>query len=641
MKRATITKRPYEYKGKTEDRWIVKWTDPTGTRREKSFPNKRHAEAHASKIDRDTERGIHEPSSGKITFGEVWKAWIAHCEHRRKIGDLAGNTLANYHWGADHILPEFGQRQIGKITSVDVEAWVHKKRETLARHSVHNFYSYLYLALNYAVRKKWIASNPLRDDPIKVPGRKQRRADIPSFEDVELLIQILHGPRPGWCQTISWENRKVAFALEAFAGLRVGEVAALRWDAIDMSGTTLRIVEGAGTASMIDGLKRPKSEAGIRSVPISQYLYDALVEHAQATDMKGFVIKPQQRGSQSTRAPRARETSADVYLSSQAISDMHHDLMVRSNLMKPDGTVKFTAHALRHWYASSLISIQTNVVAVSKRMGHSDASITTSVYAHVIEGTEDGLKNAVAPIWHERLARAEPGRVPMIDGVVVASETGPLIDGTATRLIETVIPQNAYPWVPEALRLLEGGWRVPDVTRHLGQSRTNINAAFHKLGLPTPDSIRVKVRDRKFGELLDAGHTDKEIAQRMNCSTGTVFHWRLTKEAGVPNTRTEFKKLMRKGSADSKRKLTDDQVREVLDRLDVGESFAKIAKRFSVTHGVIGNIKSGKNYGWVKRERGKNEGASDADKPLEYKEKQPITPDLIAEKMRESQLKLL
>ena len=624
MKRASITKRPYTYKGKTEDRWRVLWTDPKGKRREKSFHNKRHAQDHATKIDRDIDRGIHETGSGKITFGEAWKAWIAHCEHRRRIGDLAGNTLANREWGADHILPEFGQRQIGKITSGDVEEWALTKRETLADSTVKNFYGFISYVLDYAVRKKkWLASNPLRDDPIRIGGEK-KRPYIPSFEDVELLIQILHGPRPAWCHTITWENRKIAFALETFAGLRVGEVAALRWDAIDLPGTTFRVDEKAGTASMYDELKKPKSKAGIRTVPISQYLYDALLEHAHATDMKGFVIKNQ--------------NTADRYLSSNKITEAHHDLMVRAGLTKPDGNVKFSTHKLRHWYVSALSAIGLNVVAIAKRLGHADPSITMSIYAHVIEGTEDGTRDAVAPIWHQRLTRAEPGRATMIEGV--ASETGPLIEGEATHLIETVIPQNAYPWVPEALRLLEGGWRVSDVSRHLGLHRASLHKAFHRLGLSPPVNIRRKVRNRRFEELRDAGYTDLQIAQKLNCSHVTVLKWRLTNEEGVPNTEAEAYRLM-KGKRGDGKQLTDEQVHEVWDRLEAGEPYSAIAKQFSVKIAVICNIKAGKNYRWVKQEREENKGASDPDKSLNHIEKRPEPSVASTEEMRESQLKLL
>ena len=35
MKRARVTKKSYTYKGKTEDRWLVLWTDLKGKRREK------------------------------------------------------------------------------------------------------------------------------------------------------------------------------------------------------------------------------------------------------------------------------------------------------------------------------------------------------------------------------------------------------------------------------------------------------------------------------------------------------------------------------------------------------------------------------------------------------------------------------
>ena len=59
MNRTRISKRPYTYKGETEDRWLVLWSDLKGTRREKWFQNKHHAEAFATKIDRELADLIH------------------------------------------------------------------------------------------------------------------------------------------------------------------------------------------------------------------------------------------------------------------------------------------------------------------------------------------------------------------------------------------------------------------------------------------------------------------------------------------------------------------------------------------------------------------------------------------------------
>ena len=46
---------------------------------------------------------------------------------------------------------------------------------------------------------------------------------------------------------------------------------------------------------------------------------------------------------------------------------------------------RLTLHSLRHGFASLLIASGLNVVFVSRQLGHSNASVTLKVYAHLFE----------------------------------------------------------------------------------------------------------------------------------------------------------------------------------------------------------------------------------------------------------------
>jgi len=55
------------------------------------------------------------------------------------------------------------------------------------------------------------------------------------------------------------------------------------------------------------------------------------------------------------------------------------------------GSKKITIHDLRHSHASYLIGNGANIVAVSRRLGHSDVNITLKVYTHMLKESEDKL----------------------------------------------------------------------------------------------------------------------------------------------------------------------------------------------------------------------------------------------------------
>jgi integrase len=529
----------------------LQWRDPkTGKRCYDSAANWPHAEALARKIDKDLNEGI--VVSDSVTVGKAMKHWLAHLDQRHQSNDkMAGHTLKNIRWGATHILKEFEHKKVAKITSADVHDWVLRASRGHARHSVDNFKGYFFQLLSYCQRQKWIPNNPLREDPVKTPGKRKRRELFASLEDVENLIQILHGPCPLWQHQLAWENTKIQFALRAFAGLRGAEIAALQWDAIDTSKMTLHIKDEKGSVGwreispgkFTQVLKEPKSDAGIRQIPICEYLFDALQERGRATGFDGYVIKKLRR-----ERPDASDNS---FLGTDAIADYHRSLMKRAAMLrepedpqKPARNVrsgrlggkelKFTAHDLRHFYVSMCIQLGDTLVSVAKKSGHYDATVTASTYAHVIAGMEDHKPEDVPEIWHYRFRRA---RTAVVEG-------GPLLIESHIEVGDsTPIPDAAMPWVAEAVRLLEGGWRISDVARHLGNDRHTISREFHKRGMPAPAEIRRTWRDRRFKELYDRGYTDREIALKMNCSHVTVIAWRNTFECDRPNTRKALNEL--------------------------------------------------------------------------------------------------
>src|SRR5215207_3968986 len=54
------------------------------------------------------------------------------------------------------------------------------------------------------------------------------------------------------------------------------------------------------------------------------------------------------------------------------------------------GVPKVTLHALRHSHASAIIASGTDIVTVSRRLGHASPTITMAVYAHLFDRSDDG-----------------------------------------------------------------------------------------------------------------------------------------------------------------------------------------------------------------------------------------------------------
>ena len=55
---------------------------------------------------------------------------------------------------------------------------------------------------------------------------------------------------------------------------------------------------------------------------------------------------------------------------------------------------KFRIHCMRHTHATLLLKAGVNVNVVSKRLGHSNATVTLNIYAHVLEEMEKTAADA-------------------------------------------------------------------------------------------------------------------------------------------------------------------------------------------------------------------------------------------------------
>ena len=60
-----------------------------------------------------------------------------------------------------------------------------------------------------------------------------------------------------------------------------------------------------------------------------------------------------------------------------------------------NGLPRVSFHALRHTHVSTLINARVDILTISRRLGHSKASITLDVYGHLIGGSDKAAAAAM------------------------------------------------------------------------------------------------------------------------------------------------------------------------------------------------------------------------------------------------------
>lgn len=261
---ATIRKLP-------SGRFQVRYTGPDGARHTapSTFGARIDAEAFVVAKRREIDRGVWDATAERkrdaITFGAYAAAWV---EGRQVAGrPIKDRTREHYHAILeDHLLPEFGARQIAAITPKDVREWhagALVDRPTMRSHA----YSLLRTIMTSAVNDELIDSNPCR---ITGAGRAKRVHKIRPASIDELATVTAAMP----------ERLQLMVILASWCAMRFGETVELRRGDIDLGDEVIRIRRAAvRTQGGTFAVTTPKSDAGIRDVAIPPHIIPQIQDH--------------------------------------------------------------------------------------------------------------------------------------------------------------------------------------------------------------------------------------------------------------------------------------------------------------------------------------------------------------------------
>jgi integrase len=146
-----------------------------------------------------------------------------------------------------------------------------------------------------------------------------------------------------------------------YAGLRRGELMALRWQDIDLKGGTIDVHR---SWNIEHGLSQTKNRDR-RRVPIA----DALREHLAAQRLRqspGVELCFGMATGRPFRPDRLQERADQAW--------------------EAAGLERLTLHDARHTFASLMIAARVNAKALSAYMGHSSIAITFDRYGHLMPG---------------------------------------------------------------------------------------------------------------------------------------------------------------------------------------------------------------------------------------------------------------
>lgn len=294
------------------------------------------------------------------TLADAWPLWLAKA---RKGGILARGDKAYKPRPLDdydgamkkHVLPDYGGNPLADISTEGLQRFV---SDLMAKGSspsnVRNIINPIRALYRDAalIVPGWHGYDPT--DGLKLPKVNSRRSEerMPTPEQVAALVAAAP------------ERDRGIWATAGLAGLRLGEIQALRWRDVDLNAGTIKVRR---SYQRQHGFGEVKSDAGRRNVPI----FASLRPHLEAltAGRPDDLVFP-------ADGPRAAAFHPGK------VSDRADESWTKAKVER------FTLHECRHGAASVWIEAGVIPRRVQAWLGHADISTTFGIYGKLLDRSE-------------------------------------------------------------------------------------------------------------------------------------------------------------------------------------------------------------------------------------------------------------
>lgn len=257
--------------------------------------------------------------------------WHATCEARAKVWDA-----------------RLGRADVTRITAADLEDVLFdlaranpRTGRPSSRKTLTEYKNVISQIFDLIVQNRVISFNPAQYLTVRKDAPKETREALTDAQ----IAGIRATPDPV----------QLPCLIMIYAGLRLGELAALTWSDIDLTGRAIRINKSWNFKQLT--VKTTKTAAGTRTVPIPEILLPFLTAAPRAS----LLVCPHTDGNPFT-------SSAWKFALAKYCRLLGFET---------------TAHCLRHTYCTILFEAGVDVLTAKELMGHADISTTMKIYTHL------------------------------------------------------------------------------------------------------------------------------------------------------------------------------------------------------------------------------------------------------------------
>lgn len=241
-----------------------------------------------------------------------------------------------------HHASKFDYYPIREITRMDIKNFVAQlAKQGYAKKTISNILIVIRQIFKFALDRGYIDNDPSVGISLPKTAKTSRRESAtPDEENIIKNSKTLLLP---------------FFVL--YTGCRKGEALAMRWENIDFDRNIIYVTQSAYAVGTKVHIKEPKTEQGVRAIPLLEPLKERLSAYTNKT---GYVFSSD--GGKTPQSIRSVEYAYDKFC--------------REN------NLHCTLHQLRHSYATMLYENGIDVKSAQHLLGHANIATTEDIYTH-------------------------------------------------------------------------------------------------------------------------------------------------------------------------------------------------------------------------------------------------------------------
>lgn len=344
------------------------------------------------KVIRDIDDGI--DGFSKVTLSQLFDYWI------KGKTNLREHTLYGYNNLFDHyVRGDFGNKKVVKIKYSDVKLFYlyMLQEQDLSMSTVKAVHTLLHQVLNQAVRDNIIRKNPsdfILREISGAAGRPKKRKAL-TIEQQNAFMRYVESDT----KYVRWLP---FFTIMLGTGMRVSEILGLRWDDVDLERRMISVkqclcyLKREGDRKHVFHLERPKSDSGVRSIPMFDKVYEAFLqekEFQKNENNRRYVMEQSVDGitgfvfliGNTKKIPSFSNIDfiiKKIVKHYNALEEITSEKEGREPVFLPKD---LSCHVFRHTFCTRICEQCNDLKLIQSVMGHSCISVTMNIYADVTD----------------------------------------------------------------------------------------------------------------------------------------------------------------------------------------------------------------------------------------------------------------